>query len=156
MDQVHVLSGDGWRGWNRMVRHRVFNSKNSRTPWRWRRSGEIGVFEQLTWSDERSLNNWLSSRTIWGPMKGMRKYHQMRGIKPIDQVHVRSGDGYRGWEGMIRRGIFKQLIRFTYVLEMDKGDGKGRSDEVYSNNWPSSRTFLRRMKMRWDDLKQLT
>ena len=41
-----------------------------------------------------------------------------------------------GWDARMR-GI-QQLDKFTYALEMD--EGKGRSVEEYSVNWPTSRT----------------
>ena len=36
-----------------------------------------------------------------------------------------------GWDGQLR-GI--QSTKFTYILEADEEEGKGRSDEGYSNN----------------------
>ena len=77
---------------------------------------------------------------------------QMRDIQTIDQVHVLPGGRQRGWDGMIRREIFKQLAKFTYILEMDEEDHIGLTDERYSKNWPSSHTLWRWMKRTgWDD-----
>ena len=98
----------------------------------------------------------------------------MRDIESIHQIDVLSGDGQRGWDGIIRWEIFKQFTKFTYALETDAEDGIGWSDERYWVNspnwrtswrrmksmirrdiWPSSRTFWRRMKrMGWDDLRR--
>ena len=88
------------------------------------------------WSDERSSNNWSSARTRWRRMR-------------------------RGWDGMIRWEVFKQLTEFTYILGTDEEDGMEWSDERSSNNWPSSRTGWWRMKrmdvmIRWEAFRQLT
>ena len=61
-------------------------------------------------------------------MKRMGWDDQMRDVKTIDQVHVRSGDGGRGWDGMIRLDIFKRLTKFTYHLETDEEDGMGSNE----------------------------
>ena len=92
IDQVHVLSRDRWKGWNGMIRR--------------------GILE----------NNWTSSRTNWRRMKEMGWDDQMRDLKTIDQVHVLPGDGWRGWDRMIRWEISKQLTKFTYGLEKDEED----------------------------------
>ena len=156
IDQVHILTGDRWRRWDGMIRWEILKQLTKFTY-------ELETDEEdgMGRSDERYSNNWPSSRTPWRRMKGMGWDDQMRDIQRIDQVHVLSGDGWRGWDGMIRWEIFKQLTKFTYSLETDEEDGMGWSDERYSNNWPSSRTFWRRMKgmdgmIRWEILKQLT
>ena len=38
----------------------------------------------------------------------------------IEQIHVQSVDGRRRWDRMVRCGVFKQMSKFTYALEMDK------------------------------------
>ena len=121
--QVYVPAGDRWRGW-----------------------------ERIRWSDERSSNNWPSSRTHWRRMTKTGRDHQVRGLKTIDQVHVHSRDGWRRWDGIISWEVIKKLTKFTYFLETDEEDGMGWSDESSSNNWPSSRTHWRQMKrMGWYD-----
>ena len=102
---------------------------------------------------------------------------QVRGLQTVDDAHVLSENRWRGWNEMIRwdafkqltkftyiletdeedgmgwsMRIFKQLTKFTYILDTDEEDGMGWSDERPSNNWPSSRTNWRRMKrMGWND-----
>ena len=57
----------------------------------------------------------------------------MRDIQTIEQVHVHPGDELRGWDRMVRCGIFKQLSKLTYTqaLETDK---EGWMVYEYSNN----------------------
>ena len=89
----------------------------------WRQMKRIGEDQMIRWED---INKWPSSRTNWRKMKRMGWDDQMRAFQSIDQVHVPTGDGWRGWMGW--------------------------SDERSSNNWPSSHTFWRQMeKMGWDD-----
>ena len=76
---------------------------------------------------------------------------QMRDLKTIGQVHVRTGDVWRGWDEIIRWEILKQLTKLTYWLETDE---VGWDDEMrdLKNERPSSRTGWRRMKKeRWHD-----
>jgi hypothetical protein len=63
-------------------------------------------------------------------MKRKGQDDQKRRFQTIDQVHILSGDGRRGGDTMIRRKVFKQLTKFTYLLETDEEE----SDEWYSNN----------------------
>ena len=179
--QVHIPSEDGWRGWDGMIRREIFKQLTKFTHilddrWRgWDRMIRWEIFKQLTkftynleidekdgmgWSEERYSNNWLSSHTIWRQTKRTGWDDQMRDIQTIEQVHIPPGDGWRGWDGMIRWEIFKQLTKFTYILETNEEDRMGWSDERYSNNWTSSHTSWRWMKrMGWDDqeiFKQLT
>ena len=148
IDQVHVLARDKRRGRDGMIRWEVFKQLTRFTYF-------LETDKEDGWSDERSSNNWSSSRTRW---------RQMR----------------RGWDGMTRWEVFKQLTKFTYLLETDEEDGMGWSDEVFkqltkftyelktdkedgmrwsdkrsSNNWPGSRTPWRRTKgMGWEILSQ--
>ena len=55
-------------------------------------------------------------------MKRMGWVDQMRDLKSIDKVHVLSGDGWRGSDG-IRWEILYQLTKFTYLLETYEEDG---------------------------------
>ena len=94
-------------------------------------------------------------------MKRMERDDQMGGLQTIDQVHVLPEDGWRGWDGVIRWEVIKQLTKSTFELETDDEDRMGWSDERSSNNWPSSRTNWRLMKrmdrmIRWEVIKQLT
>ena len=53
---------------------------------------------------------------------------QMRDLNKIHQVHVRAGDGWIGWDGMIKGGILKQKTKVTYLLETDEEDGMIRGE----------------------------
>ena len=146
IDQVHILPGDRWGAWNGMIRWEIFKQLTKFT-YRLEMDEEDG----MGWSHERYSNNWPSSLTSWRQMKGMGSDDQMRGIQSIKQVHLLSGDGWRGWYGMVRQEIFKQLTKFMYHLVMGKEDGMGRSEDGYLNNWPSSHTLWRWMKRRGSD-----
>ena len=147
VDQVHVLPGDGWGGWDGMMGWEIFKQLTKFTY-----SLEMEEEDEMRWDDGRYSNNWPSSLTSWRWMKRIRWDDQMRGIQSINQVHLLSGDGWRGWYGMVRWEIFKQLTKFMYHLETGKGDRMGWSEKRYSNNWTSSHTSWRWMKrMGWDD-----
>jgi hypothetical protein len=75
----------------------------------------------------------------------------MRGIKTINQVRVRSIDGWREREGWSDEKDPNNWQKFTYKLETDEANGIGFSDERYSKIWPSSRTVWRRMKRKRRD-----
>ena len=208
IDQVHVHSGDGWRGCeDQMGGLKTIDQVHVPTGdrWKWNRMIRCEVIKQLTkftyilktdeedemgWLDERSSNNWPSSRTNWRRMKRKGWNDQIWVLHTIAHFYVRTGDGWRWWDrmiskrssnnwtssrtgwrrmkrmdGMIRCEVFKQLIKFTYSLEIDKEngiddqmrclnnwskftytletdeeDGMGWSDEKYSSNCPNSRT----------------
>ena len=136
IDQVHVQTGDGWNG---MIRWQVFKQLTrftyeletdedgmgwlvERCSHNWQvhvRSG--GGWVGLGWSDKRPSNNWPSSRTNWWRMKGMERGNQMSNTQINNWPGSRTP--LRGWDGMIRWEIFKQLTKFTYKLEMDEEDG---------------------------------
>ena len=198
IEEVHVHPEEGWKGWERMFRWEIFKqlTKITYTLKMGEKNDQLRDIQTIEENHvhpgdgfkelERMIrrgrysNNWRSSRTHWKRIKRMGEdEQQMRGIQTIDRVHLRPGDGWKGWKGMIRCGvfkqstssrtpwrrmkkgwdktirwgIFKQLTKTTYTLERDEKDRKGRSDEGYSNKWQSSRTLWRRMKMmkRWSD-----
>ena len=146
-DQVHVRSGDGRRGWDRTMRWEILKQKDQVHI---RSGGGRGRWDEMM--RRKILNNWPSSLTFWSRMTRMGWDDEMR-VKTIDQLHVLSRDRWRGWDGMIRWEILKQLnkftysletdeknemvrwevlkqlIEFTYVLETDEEDGMGWSDE---------------------------
>ena len=94
-------------------------------------SGEVKGWDEIGWSDEKYSNNWSSSLTTW-----------------------------RGWDGMIRWEVFKQLRQSsrTFWRQAKGWNEVGWSDEKYSNTWPSSHTSWRRWNgmIRWEVFKQLT
>ena len=137
IDQVHVHPGDGWRGWYGIIRWEVFKQLTKFTY-------ELETDEEdgMGWSDERSSNNWPSSRTSWRQMKRMGWDHQMR----TSNNWPSSRTFWRRIKRMMRWELFKQLTKFTYFLETDAEDRMRRSYERSSNNWPNSRTHWRRMK----------
>ena len=151
--QVYVLAGawDRRRRWERIKWSDERSSNNwptSHTNWR--------QIKRMGWGDQvcvRSSNNCPSSRTSWKQqIKRMGWDDQMRCLQKVDQVHLLSRDGWRGWDGMMRWEVFKQLTKFTYFLKTDEEDGMGWSDERSSSNWPSPRTNWRRMmRIGWDD-----
>ena len=135
--------------------------------------------EGMGWSDERSSNNWPSSRTIWRQVKRMGWDDQMRGLQTLHQVHVHSGrrvkrmgwddqlrvlqtidcvhvlsgDGWKEWDDKIRWEVFKQLIKFTYPLERE-------SYQKQEQNLIDKFTYFLEMHkedgmIRWEVLKQL-
>ena len=123
IDLVHVRSAeDGWRGWNRMIRWRVFKELTKSTyclktdeeddqirdhktidldhvqsgdGWRgWNKMIRWRVLKQLT-----KLTYWLTTE---------EEDDQIRGHKTFDPVHVRPpGHGWRRWDRMIRWRVFK-------------------------------------------------
>ena len=144
INQVHVLPGDGWRC-DRMIRCEVYKQLShilSGNGWRWdmiRRYSKINQvpysLETVGWDDEmKSIKNLTNSRTFWRQMKRMRWKDQMWGLKTIVNVHVRTGDRWRGCDRMVRSEVFVQIDpKFTYSLMTDE-DGTGWSDERYPNN----------------------
>ena len=116
IDQVHVLSGDVWRGWDGMIRPEILNQLTKFTY-----QLETDEEDGMRWSD-RDIKN-TKIRTSWRWMKRMGWDDKMRDLKPIDQDHVLPRDGWRGWDGMIRWEILNQLTKFTYFLETDEEDG---------------------------------
>ena len=105
IDQVHVRAGEGWRGWDVIIRWEILKQLTKFT-------------YELEKDEEDGMDN------------------QMRDLKAIDQVHVPPGDGWRGWDGIIRWEILKQLIKF----HVQTGDGWSGWDGI----------------IRWEVLKQLT
>ena len=119
IDPVHVLSGDGWRGGMEWSEERL--KQLTKFTYFLETDEEDGI----GWSDERSWNNWPSSRTVWWWMmvkwrvfKRLRFTYMLemdeedeiiRSLKPIDKVHVLSGDGWRRWDKTIRWWEFKQF-----------------------------------------------
>ena len=113
------------------------------TSWRW--------IKRMDWDDKARYSNswpkftysletdeddqirgiqtiWPGSRTSWRRIRRLNWEGQRRGIQSINQVHIQTGGGWRGWHGMI--------------------SGPGR----YSNKWPSLHTSWKPMKrMGWDD-----
>ena len=55
------------------------------------------------------------------------RVRKLSGTRPKlnGQVYVLAGDRQRGWDGMIRREVFKKVTKFTgtYFLEADEDDG---------------------------------
>ena len=51
-------------------------------------------------------------------MKWMGWDNQMRDLITIEHVHVRSADGWRRWNGIVRWEILKDLTKLTYWLKM--------------------------------------
>ena len=125
IDQVHVLSGDVWRGWDGMIRPEILNQLTKFTY-----QLETDEEDGMGWSD-RDIKN-TKIRTSWRWMKRMGWDDKMRDLKPIDQDHVLPGDGWR-WDGMIRWEILNQLTKFTYHLETNEEDGTGWSDRDFKN-----------------------
>ena len=160
--QVHVLPGDGWRGWNGMMRWEILKHwPSSRTAWRW--------MKRMGWDDQWEILKHLAKFTYFldtDEEDGMG--WSVRDLKTFGQVHVLAGYGWRGWDGMMRWEILNQFTKVTYELETDDDDEmrdlktlakftyfletNEESDERSWNIWPSSRTIWRRMKrMGWDD-----
>ena len=135
-------SRTSWRWMKRMIRWEIFKQltkftyflktdeedemgwsderySNIQTEDRWR------GWDGMGWSDEKYSNNWPSSHTIWRQMKRLGCDDQTRDIQTIDQVHIHTGDRWRGWNRMIRWEIFKQSTKFTYFLRQTKRMGWG-------------------------------
>ena len=108
IDQVHVRAGDGWRRWDGMIRWEIVKQLTKFTY-----SLETDEEDGMGWLDAKFWNNWPSSRTGWRRMEKMGCNDQTRYLKTIDQVHVLAGDGWRGWDGMIRWEILKQLTTYS-------------------------------------------
>ena len=158
-DLVDVLPGDGWRGWDRMIRRKVFKQLTRFTHFlktdendgidQMRGIQTIGQVHVPT-GDGWKGSDRMIRREVFKQLTRFTYFLEMdeedgigwsdESIPTIDQVHVPTGDGWRGWDRMIRWEIFKQFTKFTYWLETDEEDGMGGSDEGYSNNWLSSRT----------------
>ena len=110
--------------WHNPMNEYSNNLSNSRTGWRrMKRMIRWGTFKQLSkftyiletnwedgigWSDVGYSNNWASWRTLkpWRQIKSVGWYTS---IQIISLIHVRAGDGWRGWDRMIRCGVFQQL-----------------------------------------------
>ena len=122
IDQDHVLSGDGWRGWDGMIRWEI-NWPRSRTNWR--------RMKRMGWDDQMRDLKLIDQVHV---PTGDGWDDQMRDLKPIDQVHVLSGNGWRGWDGMIRWQILNQLIKIMYKLETDEVDGDNQMRDLKSND----------------------
>ena len=143
IEQVHILSWDGWRGWDGMIKWKILKQLTKLTY-------ELETDEEDGMIRWEILNSSPSSHTSWRQMK-MGLDDQMRDFKIIDQVHALPGNRWRWWEGMIRWEILykKQLTKFTYFLrlETDEEDG-GWSDERSWNNQPS-------LHMSWTQMKKM-
>lgn len=104
----------------------------------------------------------IGLRTCWRWTKRMEWDDQIRGLQTMEQIHILSGDGWKGWGEMIgwevlkeltkfmyyllqtrmgwgdqMRDIQKQFAKITYSLKTDDEEGIGWSDDRYSNNWPN-------------------
>ena len=119
IDQIHVRSGDGWRGWDDQIRDLKQLTKFTYAL-------EMDEEDEMEWWDERSYNERPSSRTNWRRMKRMGWDVQIRDLQAIEQVHVPPGERWRGWDGMIRWDILKQLSKITYDLQRDEERSDGR------------------------------
>ena len=122
-----------------MIRREVFKQFTKFTY-----SLETDKEKVIWWSEQGCSNIWPRSRTLWRRME--RKDGQMGDIQNIDQVHLLSGDGWRGRDKLIMWEVFKLLTKFTYELETDEEERIEWSEERISKNWPSSRTSWRWMK----------
>jgi hypothetical protein len=71
INQVHIRSGDEWRGWDGMIRWEVLKTIDQ-------------IHVQAV------------------EMKRMEMECDDQKIQIIDQVHLRTGDEWREWDGMIR------------------------------------------------------
>ena len=56
--------------------------------------------------------------------------NQMRGRQIINQVHVPTGDRWRGCDGMIRWEVIKQLTKFAYILGTDPDEEDEWDDQM--------------------------
>ena len=147
IDQIHVLSGDGWRGWDGMIRWKILKTIENvhvlaGDRWRgWDGMIRWDIFKRLTyileavkrmgWDNQmRHLKiNWPSSRTTWRQMKRMGWDDQMRDLKnnwPCSHTGWRQ---MKRMDGMIRWEILK-TIEHVHVLAGDRWRGwDGISDE---------------------------
>ena len=66
IDQLHILSKEGWREWNWMIRWEIFKQLTKSTY-----SLETYEENRMEWPDERSSNYAANSRTIWRRIERM-------------------------------------------------------------------------------------
>ena len=146
-DQVHVLSGDGWSGWNGMIRWVILKHLAKFTyfletkGWDGMIRWDLKTFGQIHVRTGDGWRGW-DGMIRWEILKHLAKFTysletdeedgmgwSVRDLKTFGQVHIRPGDGWRGWDEMMRWEILKYLAKFTYELETDEEDGMGLSDE---------------------------
>jgi hypothetical protein len=65
----------------------------------------------------------ILSGDVW---RGWDRMITLEVLETIDLVHVRSGDRGKRWDRMVRRGVFKQQIKFTNILERIGWDNQTR------------------------------
>ena len=107
--QVHIHSGDGWRGWDGMIRWVIL-----------RKIDEVHVHSGDDWRRWDGMTQMRDIKTIdqlnvrSEGMERMGQDDQMRDHKTIEKVHLLPREGWRGWDGMMGWEILKQLTKFKY------------------------------------------
>ena len=127
----HVHSGDGWRGWDGMIRWEELGQLTKR---QMNRKGSDNQMTDLkiNWPHIPSGDGWRGwdGMIRWETLNQLTKItyclewmgwdDETRNLKTIDQDHVLPGDGWRG--RMIRWEVLNLFTKFTYPLETDEED----------------------------------